>query len=76
MACKRCGACCYFTREWVDGKEIRSNPCPFLIMKDGLASCLIYETRPPTCRFYNCENAPFFEGQKWSSDGVKRELGL
>lgn len=75
MSCKRCGACCYFTREWINGKEIKSDPCPYLIIENDTTYCSIYDIRPIACRNYNCDDEPFIKG-KWKSKGVKQELGL
>lgn len=75
MECKRCGSCCYFKRECVDGEEIKSDPCPYLVIENNTTFCSIYNMRPIACRNYNCEEDPFREG-KWNSKGVKQELGL
>ena len=31
--------------------------CKYLSMQNGVATCLIYENRPPICRAYKCERA-------------------
>ena len=76
MKCKRCGDCCYFNREIINGKIINSNPCHFLAFENNLAYCKIYDNRPFTCRNYFCDKDPLIKGKKWGAKGVKIELDL
>jgi len=73
--CKRCGQCCHFEREWVDGKIVNFDPCPFLSFDgSGLASCEIYDERPFVCEYYFCERQPLTPDKQWDSKGLKTEL--
>lgn len=49
-SCSRCGACCKIVYR-----------CPFLVEKDGLYGCGIYERRPQQCRHYPVESQDIYE---------------
>ena len=54
--CKRCGRCCMHMHSDDTGM-----PCEHLLVKDGIATCLIHETKPKVCKNY--PNHPDFGGE-------------
>jgi Fe-S-cluster containining protein len=51
MTCQRCGLCCQSCGDLYAGTK-EHGVCPQFEMKNGVASCKVYEQRPQVCRDY------------------------
>ena len=54
--CKRCGRCCMHMHTDDTGM-----PCESLLVKDGIATCLIQNNKPEVCKNY--PDHPDFDGR-------------